>query len=72
MIAVTHLAHRLPGCRQALLPGEDRADQVAVSNEGTKPFHDQHIYDVMGCEWNEPGNYESGFDTCDADSGEPM
>jgi hypothetical protein len=26
----------------------------------------------MGCEWNEPGNYDIGFDTCDADSGEPM
>ncbi|KAJ7229121.1 hypothetical protein GGX14DRAFT_488077, partial [Mycena pura] len=32
----------------------------------------QHIYDVMGCEWNMPGNYDVGFDSCHADSGEPM
>ncbi|XP_006463015.1 hypothetical protein AGABI2DRAFT_43698, partial [Agaricus bisporus var. bisporus H97] len=32
----------------------------------------QHIYDVMGCMWNMPGNYDSGFDTCQADTGEPM
>ncbi|KAI9508526.1 hypothetical protein F5148DRAFT_1195187 [Russula earlei] len=29
-----------------------------------------HIYDVMGCEWNMPGNYNPGFDTCSGDSGE--
>ncbi|GAA6011686.1 hypothetical protein JCM10207_004209 [Rhodosporidiobolus poonsookiae] len=28
----------------------------------------QHIYDVMGCQFNEPGNYGSGFDQCDGDS----
>ncbi|GAA5866840.1 hypothetical protein JCM8547_003581 [Rhodosporidiobolus lusitaniae] len=28
----------------------------------------EHIYDVMGCYWNLPGNYNSGsFDTCAAD-----
>ncbi|KAF9446482.1 hypothetical protein P691DRAFT_673530 [Macrolepiota fuliginosa MF-IS2] len=32
----------------------------------------QHIYDVMGCAWNMPGNYDTGFDSCAADSGEPM
>ncbi|KAK7061288.1 hypothetical protein R3P38DRAFT_3488901, partial [Favolaschia claudopus] len=32
----------------------------------------QHIYDEMGCEWNMPANYGPGFDTCHADSGEPM
>ncbi|KAH9852365.1 hypothetical protein C2E23DRAFT_826975 [Lenzites betulinus] len=33
----------------------------------------QHIYDVMGCEWNMPGNYAAGsFDRCLADTGEPM
>jgi hypothetical protein len=33
----------------------------------------QHIYDVMGCYWNEPGNYDNGFDTCAAnDVAEPM
>ncbi|RPD54924.1 hypothetical protein L226DRAFT_82742 [Lentinus tigrinus ALCF2SS1-7] len=31
-----------------------------------------HIYDVMGCDWNMPGNYNSGFDSCKGDSGEPM
>ncbi|KAF7330849.1 hypothetical protein MVEN_02424300 [Mycena venus] len=32
----------------------------------------QHIYDVLGCEWNMPANYDEGFDSCHADSGEPM
>ncbi|KIY73299.1 hypothetical protein CYLTODRAFT_428616 [Cylindrobasidium torrendii FP15055 ss-10] len=33
----------------------------------------QHIYDVMGCGWNMPANYDPGlFESCDADSGEPM
>ncbi|KAH9846153.1 hypothetical protein C2E23DRAFT_697225, partial [Lenzites betulinus] len=33
----------------------------------------QHIYDVMGCEWNMPGNYDAGsFDRCLGDTGEPM
>jgi len=32
----------------------------------------QHIYDEMGCAWNMPGRYENGFDTCQADTGEPM
>ncbi|KAI0821903.1 hypothetical protein BC628DRAFT_1328512 [Trametes gibbosa] len=33
----------------------------------------QHIYDVMGCAWNMPGNYAPGsFDRCLADTGEPM
>lgn len=33
----------------------------------------QHIYDVMGCNWNMPGNYDVGsFDTCLGDSTEPM
>ncbi|GAA6042594.1 hypothetical protein JCM8097_003148 [Rhodosporidiobolus ruineniae] len=28
-----------------------------------------HIYDVMGCYWNDPGNYDAGsFDTCKADN----
>jgi hypothetical protein len=30
----------------------------------------QHIYDVMGCQWNMPGNYDAGFSECLADSGE--
>lgn len=33
----------------------------------------EHIYDVMGCQWNMPGNYNAGtFEKCAADSGEPM
>ncbi|PPQ70396.1 hypothetical protein CVT24_013134, partial [Panaeolus cyanescens] len=36
------------------------------------PTFCQHIYDVMGCEWNMPANYDPGFETCKADSGEPM
>ncbi|KIY64068.1 carbohydrate-binding module family 13 protein [Cylindrobasidium torrendii FP15055 ss-10] len=33
----------------------------------------QHIYDVMGCYWNMPANYDSGvFENCDSDDGEPM
>jgi len=33
----------------------------------------QHIYDVMGCHWNMPANYDDGvFESCDGDAGEPM
>lgn len=32
----------------------------------------QHIYDVMGCDWNMPGSYDRGFARCAGDSGEPM
>ncbi|TRM58652.1 carbohydrate-binding module family 13 protein [Schizophyllum amplum] len=33
----------------------------------------QHIYDVMGCYWNMPGNYDAGtFEDCDGDDTEPM
>ncbi|TFK73346.1 hypothetical protein BDN72DRAFT_198280 [Pluteus cervinus] len=33
----------------------------------------QHIYDVMGCAWNMPANYNPGvFEQCKGDSGEPM
>ncbi|KAH7886911.1 hypothetical protein F5I97DRAFT_1927198 [Phlebopus sp. FC_14] len=33
----------------------------------------QHIYDIMGCEWNMPANYSEGvFETCLGDSAEPM
>lgn len=31
----------------------------------------QHVYDVMGCGWNMPGNYAAGsFENCKGDSGE--
>ncbi|KAF9043502.1 hypothetical protein BDZ89DRAFT_943726 [Hymenopellis radicata] len=33
----------------------------------------QHIYDVMGCAWNMPANYDAGvFESCDGDSGQQM
>nr|VWP01944.1 Atypical/PIKK/TRRAP protein kinase [Ganoderma boninense] len=32
----------------------------------------QHIYDLMGCDWNMPGNYKAGFDACKGETGEPM
>lgn len=28
-----------------------------------------HVYDVMGAQWNHPGNYGGGFSNCDANSG---
>ena len=32
-----------------------------------------HIYDLMGCYWNMPANYDPGvFESCDGDVGEPM
>lgn len=31
-----------------------------------------HIYDLMGCDWNMPGNYGTGFDQCLGDDGAPM
>lgn len=32
-----------------------------------------HIYDVMGCYWNMPANYDTGvFESCDGVDGEPM
>ncbi|KAL0959888.1 hypothetical protein HGRIS_011556 [Hohenbuehelia grisea] len=33
----------------------------------------EHIYDVMGCNWNMPASYDAGtFENCKGDSGEPM
>ncbi|EJD45992.1 hypothetical protein AURDEDRAFT_113887 [Auricularia subglabra TFB-10046 SS5] len=33
----------------------------------------EHIYDVMGCYWNMPANYNANvFESCDGDSGQPM
>lgn len=30
----------------------------------------QHIYDVLGCFWNMPGNYDAGvFERCQGDTG---
>ena len=31
----------------------------------------QHIYDVLGCFWNMPGDYDAGvFERCQGDTGE--
>ncbi|KAF8256612.1 hypothetical protein EI94DRAFT_1764681 [Lactarius quietus] len=35
----------------------------------TAPALCNHIYDEMGCAWNMPGNYGTGFDQCAGDSG---
>ncbi|KAJ8072142.1 hypothetical protein PM082_015700 [Marasmius tenuissimus] len=33
----------------------------------------QHIYDLQGCRWNMPANYNAGvFENCDGNTGEPM
>ncbi|KAG8907631.1 hypothetical protein FRB99_003093 [Tulasnella sp. 403] len=33
----------------------------------------QHIYDLQGCHWNMPGNYDGGyFESCFGDTGLPM
>lgn len=32
----------------------------------------QHVYDINGCHWNMPGNYDDGFDQCMGDSVIPM
>ncbi|ESK92439.1 macrofage activating glycoprotein [Moniliophthora roreri MCA 2997] len=37
------------------------------------PTFCQHIYDVMGCAWNMPANYDANvFEKCQGESGEPM
>ncbi|TFK81207.1 hypothetical protein K466DRAFT_347035 [Polyporus arcularius HHB13444] len=47
---------------------------IRACKDGPKaPALCQHIYDVMGCAWNMPGNYDAGsFDACKGDTGEPM
>ncbi|KAH7910129.1 hypothetical protein BJ138DRAFT_1153648 [Hygrophoropsis aurantiaca] len=45
----------------------------ACKPSATAPKMCQHIYDVMGCTWNMPGNYDEGvFENCVGDSAEPM
>ncbi|KAH9941893.1 uncharacterized protein BXZ73DRAFT_88277 [Epithele typhae] len=47
---------------------------IRACKDGPKaPAMCEHIYDVMGCFWNMPGDYSTGsFDSCQGDSGEPM
>lgn len=43
----------------------------ACKEEAQGPALCNHIYDVLGCEWNMPGNYNAGlFEDCLGDSGE--
>ncbi|KDQ09656.1 hypothetical protein BOTBODRAFT_36889 [Botryobasidium botryosum FD-172 SS1] len=45
----------------------------ACKDSATAPTMCNHIYDVMGCDWNMPANYAAGsFDNCLADSAQPM
>ncbi|KAJ8586795.1 hypothetical protein M405DRAFT_822789 [Rhizopogon salebrosus TDB-379] len=45
----------------------------ACKPSANAPTMCQHIYDVMGCEWNMPANYAEGvFEQCLGDSAEPM
>ncbi|KAG6861632.1 hypothetical protein C0995_014071 [Termitomyces sp. Mi166 len=40
--------------------------RACIGADATK--YCNHIYDVMGCMWNMPANYQSGvFENCDAD-----
>jgi hypothetical protein len=44
----------------------------ACKPQSIAPTLCQHIYDQMGCMWNMPASYSSGFEYCLGDSGEPM
>jgi len=47
---------------------------IRACKEGPRaPELCEHIYDVMGCAWNMPGNYDVGtFENCKGDTGPPM
>lgn len=47
---------------------------IRACNPGPNaPTNCQHIYDVMGCAWNMPANYNGGtFEQCQGDSSLPM
>ncbi|KAG9121645.1 hypothetical protein FRC07_002330, partial [Ceratobasidium sp. 392] len=45
----------------------------ACKDSKTAPKICNHVYDVMGCGWNMPGNYDQGvFENCVGDSSLPM
>ncbi|KAI0337212.1 hypothetical protein BDW22DRAFT_1433510 [Trametopsis cervina] len=45
----------------------------ACKPQDSAPEWCQHKYDLMGCHWNMPGNYDAGvFEKCKADSGQMM
>ncbi|KAF8319825.1 uncharacterized protein EI90DRAFT_2624412 [Cantharellus anzutake] len=45
--------------------------RICIDQPGSTQYC-EHIYDVMGCLWNMPGNYSDGFSSCHGDSTEPM
>lgn len=46
---------------------------IRVCKDGAKAAaFCQHVYDIQGCHWNMPGNYDAGFDSCKADDVIPM
>ncbi|KAH9956485.1 hypothetical protein BC827DRAFT_1270856 [Russula dissimulans] len=46
---------------------------IRVCQDGPQaPALCNHIYDTMGCEWNMPGDYDTGFTSCRGDDGPPM
>jgi hypothetical protein len=55
---------------QNFMSGTEFCFRICDPKGSNAPGYCQHIYDVMGCEWNMPANYAPGFDTCHADSGE--
>jgi hypothetical protein len=43
---------------------------IRVCQDGPQaPALCNHIYDTMGCEWNMPGDYDTGFTSCRGDDG---
>ncbi|KAF8319828.1 uncharacterized protein EI90DRAFT_3081590 [Cantharellus anzutake] len=45
--------------------------RVCIDQPGSTQYC-EHIYDVLGCNWNMPGNYSDGFSSCQGDSTLPM
>lgn len=45
----------------------------ACKDSTNAPLLCNHVYDVMGCDWNMPGNYDLNvFENCQGDTGSPM
>jgi len=45
----------------------------ACKDGGNAPLLCNHIYDVLGCAWNMPADYDAGvFENCQGNTGEPM
>ena len=66
MLTVT----RVPVCAQNFVAADEFCIRVCKDGPNA-PALCQHIYDVMGCFWNMPGDYSSdSFDSCKGESGE--